>query len=93
MHSSVVNNKIEKKTITENNDNSCVICLDSIERKNFIYLCPCKHNQFHKQCVEMWIEMKNECPLCRGKIKFKFDSKQFELANQPASYFNSMQQG
>ena len=43
----------------------CVICYDAIDtEKNDYMLAPCNHI-FHKQCLVQWIEVKNECPICR----------------------------
>ena len=35
-------------------------------KKKFM-VTPCKHT-FHTNCLELWLEMKNECPYCRNKI-------------------------
>tara|TARA_B100000073_G_C23605289_1_gene522152 strand:- start:298 stop:804 length:507 start_codon:yes stop_codon:yes gene_type:complete len=44
----------------------CVICLEACndsEKKTL----NCKHS-FHKECIEEWSNLKNECPICREKI-------------------------
>ena len=43
---------------------SCIICYD---KKNNWEL-PCKH-KFHKECLQEWFKLKNECPLCRENFK------------------------
>lgn len=30
---------------------------------------PCKH-YFHESCLILWVEKKNECPVCRTQLKF-----------------------
>jgi len=59
-------------TIYESHDSSegtsldCVICYNSIntENKRGYMLAPCDHI-FHRDCLEQWMEVKMECPICR----------------------------
>lgn len=59
-------------TIIENHDSDdgtsldCVICYNSIniQNKRDYMLAPCDHI-FHKDCLEQWMEVKMECPICR----------------------------
>ena len=39
----------------------CCICL----LKHVNYTTGCNH-KFHLKCLEMWLEYKNNCPMCRG---------------------------
>ena len=44
--------------------------LDSLKNENVkkkYMITPCDH-VFHTQCLEKWMELKNECPYCRQKI-------------------------
>ena len=45
--------------------NTCSICLTSIN--NNIKTLECTHT-FHINCIDMWIDNKNSCPLCRAII-------------------------
>ena len=55
------------KNISENNNNTCSICLEYfIENKSIISLTPCKHI-FHYECLRKWAEGNFEhfkCPNC-----------------------------
>jgi len=44
----------------------CVICYSSIDHQNqrSYMLGPCNHI-FHRKCLEQWMEIKMECPICR----------------------------
>ena len=53
--------KIEKPT--------CCICLGPMNIGDDIVLLKCQH-LFHFKCLEKWIETKEACPFCRGKIEF-----------------------
>ena len=53
--------KIEKPT--------CCICLAAMKIGDDIVLLKCQH-LFHFKCLEKWIETKEVCPFCRGKIEF-----------------------
>ena len=43
----------------------CSICLTDItlNKKEL----GCKHN-FHKQCIDKWLEKKSNCPICRKEV-------------------------
>eukprot|EP00970_Alexandrium_tamarense_P015246 scaffold4900_cov193-Alexandrium_tamarense.AAC.23 len=47
----------------------CVICYNEIDvndRAGYM-LAPCDHI-FHRQCLEQWMEVKMECPICRCNL-------------------------
>ncbi|KAF5739722.1 E3 ubiquitin-protein ligase [Tripterygium wilfordii] len=48
-------------------ENSCPICLDEFEIWSEATKMPCNHF-FHSNCIEMWLEKSNVCPLCRYKM-------------------------
>jgi hypothetical protein len=47
-----------------NDYENCPICLEEI---NDLLITPCKH-KFCKNCIDEWIKIKCECPLCRTKL-------------------------
>lgn len=51
---------------------TCSICLEEIEKKDAIKVKVCGHI-FHKDCISEWVEIRNNCPMCRSVIKRKFD--------------------
>ena len=53
---------IPKPIINYYDVDMCSICMDS--DKQIDCITNCKH-QFHKSCIEFWIEQKNSCPVCR----------------------------
>ncbi len=49
-------------------DDICCICLDNLYIKgNSIAVLDCNH-EFHKKCLEKWLEIKQICPLCIYEI-------------------------
>ena len=38
----------------------------ALQRKKYM-ITPCKH-LFHSECLEIWMELKNICPVCRSEI-------------------------
>lgn len=46
---------------------TCCICLNLMKSNDEITQLKCKH-MFHYLCLTKWIETKEECPFCRGKI-------------------------
>ncbi|GAB5361085.1 hypothetical protein AAMO2058_000684300 [Amorphochlora amoebiformis] len=45
----------------------CSICLSEYEQGEATRRLPCLH-MFHKECVDLWLRDKAECPCCRTKI-------------------------
>lgn len=43
----------------------CPICLDSL---NKIYTTICNHD-FHEDCINTWLETRNNCPICRHILR------------------------
>lgn len=46
----------------------CIICLDEIEEEWRELEC---HHRYHKKCIEDWIIVKAQCPLCMKRINDK----------------------
>ncbi len=49
---------------------TCCICLNVMKDKCDVTKLKCNH-LFHFKCLEKWVENKEVCPFCRGKIEFK----------------------
>ena len=45
----------------------CSICLEEVGEKETTWL-PCAHG-FHKSCIEKWLKVKPECPVCRTRVE------------------------
>lgn len=57
---------IENPFIDNNENINCIICFDE-DKIDDIVLLECEH-KFHLQCINNWIKVKNECPLCKKNI-------------------------
>ncbi|CAM9600494.1 unnamed protein product [Ectocarpus fasciculatus] len=44
---------------------TCAICLASYQEEEVIKVLPCGHD-FHSECLDAWLELKAECPLCKA---------------------------
>nr|CAD2198372.1 unnamed protein product [Meloidogyne enterolobii] len=66
-------NKKEEAEDNEIKDNKakeiCVICLDELKIKNFVYSCLTCKRIYHDNCFAPWLNVNSTCPNCRGKIK------------------------
>ena len=49
----------------------CVICLE--ENFDNTVTTKCNHT-FHKICLKLWLQRKNECPMCRTKLSIIYDA-------------------
>ena len=66
--------KMNKSLYTKNDGNkneapSCCICLTPMKINQDVTLLKCQH-LFHYNCLDKWVENKEVCPFCRGKIEF-----------------------
>ena len=48
-------------------DPKCVICQYDFCEGELVCTLPCKH-KFHTECVEQWLQVRNECPFCKHEI-------------------------
>ncbi|KAJ6432291.1 hypothetical protein OIU84_019517 [Salix udensis] len=51
----------------DNKDGECAICLEEWELGGAVKEMPCKH-RFHGGCVEKWLKIHGNCPVCRYKM-------------------------
>ena len=66
--------KMTKSLFTKNDGDkkeapSCCICLTPMKINQDVTLLKCQH-LFHYNCLDKWVENKEVCPFCRGKIEF-----------------------
>ena len=63
------NKKIKKRKIKEDELilSECSICLENYNKGDKISILSCGH-YYHSECLNRWIEKKEECPLCRIEI-------------------------
>ncbi len=48
---------------------SCAICMVDYNEQDDVIILPCNSNHyFHSLCVEEFLKVKSECPLCRAHI-------------------------
>jgi hypothetical protein len=50
--------------MVQNNYENCPICFEEI---NDLLITSCQH-KFCKNCIEEWLKIKCDCPLCRTKL-------------------------
>jgi len=65
--------KMTKKLWSKNDSGkfeapTCCICLSVMKLNEEVTKLKCKHI-FHIKCLEKWLENKEECPFCRGKLE------------------------
>ena len=49
------------------NEGKCIICFDGLEEKEICKIVTCDH-VFHKECINKWLNVKQNCPCCRTSI-------------------------
>lgn len=68
------------KTVSEQLENTCRICLSNEKIQSLIAPCSCigSHKYVHEECLKKWILSKNEenlsiCELCKEQFKMEFE--------------------
>ncbi|KAL6848146.1 hypothetical protein ACP4OV_022274 [Aristida adscensionis] len=49
----------------DQDDGSCVICLEEYKDKESLGVLKCCHD-FHADCIKKWLQTKNSCPVCKA---------------------------
>ena len=53
-------------------DNSCAICLTMFRDQDSVTVLKCPH-LFHIKCLQPWLVIQSQCPLCRINIESIYD--------------------
>ncbi|KAJ3680014.1 hypothetical protein LUZ60_016292 [Juncus effusus] len=64
---SQINNLPESVVQNDHFEEPCTVCLEKPEIGETIRHLPCLH-KFHKDCIDMWLQRKKECPVCKFSI-------------------------
>ena len=54
-------------TTTTTECSECVVCMNTIKEGDIIRTLPCFH-KYHRQCIDRWLQVKPQCPMCRADI-------------------------
>ena len=57
-------NNLKEIILIEDSIDQCSICLENFMKKDKKILLNCSH-EFHKKCLQEWLNKNNTCPLCR----------------------------
>lgn len=56
-----------EETLSDEESNSCCICICDYEAGEKIVKLPCKH-EFHEPCIAEWLREHVDCPLCKADV-------------------------
>lgn len=48
-------------------EDKCVVCFEQMSSESRVRRLPCKH-EFHVECIDSWLEVKQDCPVCRRDL-------------------------
>lgn len=54
---------------TEGIDETCSICIDSVENAEHVLKIPICEHLFHEECLEGWLRVKPICPNCKAGVR------------------------
>ena len=57
-----------KKSSGPTSNNFCSICIKDYKNGDRLRCMPCFH-RFHQKCIDEWLIIKNECPLCKSSVE------------------------
>ncbi|KAK2382440.1 E3 ubiquitin-protein ligase SDIR1 [Trifolium repens] len=52
----------------EDDELTCTICLDQVNRGEIVRSLPCLH-QFHANCIDPWLRQQGTCPICKFIVR------------------------
>lgn len=85
MRKSVIGNKKQLGVMSkEKAQQTCVVCLETVQKQNLTKLNCCTHI-FCFDCIENWVtQTENSCPLCKETVKklISVDSEGVELIKE-----------
>lgn len=50
-------------------DLECSICLNPFQVSEEIMIYPTCHHHYHQECLNLWLDTKVTCPLCRANLR------------------------
>lgn len=53
---------------SEETTDDCIICAEAFEPLCIVRLFQCQH-AFHVDCIDVWLETKRTCPMCRRRVE------------------------
>lgn len=57
-------NKADANKKTSEDELTCTICLEQVNRGEIVRSLPCLH-QFHANCIDPWLRQQGTCPVCK----------------------------
>lgn len=70
---------------------TCPVCLEDFELKEYIAICHCTHC-FHMKCLLEWLRHKNMCPMCKAPVQSGCVSERTGLVSMPIPTRNLLTQ-
>lgn len=60
-------NKADANKKTSEDELTCTICLEQVNRGELVRSLPCLH-QFHANCIDPWLHQQGTCPVCKLSV-------------------------
>lgn len=80
-HSKKYGNKQDEfcdKSTVSSGGAMCAICLEEFCDGQELRIVPCQH-EFHKKCIDKWLNEKWTCPLCNMNVLGRLKSNEYTL--------------
>ncbi|XP_019855671.1 PREDICTED: RING finger protein 150-like [Amphimedon queenslandica] len=74
----------DSASISSSDEPTCAVCLENFKHNDIIRPLPCSH-EFHKKCIDPWLESKGNCPLCKSSILHRQTNVTVSLSVPPST--------
>jgi Ring finger domain len=68
--------------VVDTSMHECAICSGDFENNDVMFKYPVCNHEFHRECVDVWMNIKLQCPLCRKKFRENFFSQLKDMNQQ-----------
>ncbi|XP_042455067.1 E3 ubiquitin-protein ligase ATL42-like [Zingiber officinale] len=67
--------KFKREDFSSREDIQCSICLGEYEEREILRVMPSCHHNFHRACIDIWLQKQITCPICRFPLKESLEVK------------------
>uniref|UniRef100_A0A1D1YKF6 RING-H2 finger protein ATL7 n=1 Tax=Anthurium amnicola TaxID=1678845 RepID=A0A1D1YKF6_9ARAE len=67
--------KYNRESSSFHEDAQCSICLGEYQENEVLRIMPTCGHEFHRSCIDLWLEKQSTCPICRLSLDDSCEAK------------------